>query len=100
VDAILLEIHHQTALQLPELTGLRHILTYTYFLLVEHESLPGRNYLKKAKIPSQEVHDDNLLSFVQMEVKLKMNCDIILHTHQQLESTVLYQSINAMKEVI
>jgi hypothetical protein len=29
-----------------------------------------------------------------------MNCDIILHTHQQLESTVLYQSINAMKEVI
>jgi hypothetical protein len=101
VDAILLGIHHQTALQLSELTGLRHILTYTNFLLVLHECLQGRNYLaKKLEIPSQEVRDDDILSFVKMEIKLKMSCVTILYTHLQLQSDVLYHSNNAMKEVI
>ena len=80
VDAILLGIHHQTALQLPELTGLTHTLTYTDFLLVEHECLQARNYQeKKLQIPSQEVHDDDILPFLEMERKLKMSCEPKLH---------------------
>jgi hypothetical protein len=80
VDAILLGIHHQTALQLPEKTGLTRTLTYTDLLLVEHECLKGRNYQeKKLEIPSQEVHDDDVLPFLEVEVKLKMSCDITLH---------------------
>jgi hypothetical protein len=83
VDAIHLGIHHQTALQQLEPAKMRHILIYTDFLLVEHECLQGRNCLeKKSEIPSQEVLDDDTLSFVQMEVKLKMSCNTILNINR------------------
>jgi hypothetical protein len=80
VDAILLGIHRQTALQLPEKTGLTRTLTHTVLLPVEHECLRGRNYQeKKLEIPSQEVHDVDILPFLELEVKLKMSCDRTLH---------------------
>ena len=79
VDAILLRIYHQTALQLPEKTGSTCTLTYTDLLLVEHECRKGRNYQKKSEIPSQEVHDDDILPFLEMKIKLKMSCDTTLH---------------------
>ena len=80
VDSILLGIYHQTALQLSEKTGLTHTLTYTDLLLAEHECLMGRNYQeKKLEIPSQEVHGDDILPFLELEIKLKMSCDITLH---------------------
>jgi hypothetical protein len=82
VDAILLVIHHQTALQLPELAGLRHTLTYIDFLLVVHECPKGRNYReKKLEIPSQEAHDDDILPFVEVGITLKMSCDTTLQTY-------------------
>jgi hypothetical protein len=47
---------------------------------VEHECLKGRNYQeKKLEIPSQEVHDDDILPFLEMEIKLKRSCDTTLH---------------------
>jgi hypothetical protein len=49
---------------------------------VEHECPKGRNYReKKLKIPSQEAHDDGILPFVEVEIKLKMSFDTTLLTY-------------------